>query len=112
MNAFFFAYMISPNFCHRFVGYLEEEAVHTYNSILDHIDNGELKEWGSTPAPGIAIDYWRMAPDATMRDMFMAVRADEANHRDVNHTFASLDKDQEISELFDHTGKPVAKNSH
>ena len=112
MNAFFFAYMISPNFCHRFVGYLEEEAVHTYNSIRDHIDNGELKEWGSTPAPGIAIDYWRMAPDATMRDMFMAVRADEANHRDVNHTFASLDKDQEISELFDHTGKPVAKNSH
>lgn len=70
MNAFTFAYMVSPTFCHRFVGYLEEEAVHTYNSILDHIDNGELQEWGKEKAPQIAIDYWRMTPDATIRDMF------------------------------------------
>ena len=46
------AYMISPRFCHRFVGYLEEEAVHTYSTILDHIEHGELKEWAKTPAPG------------------------------------------------------------
>ena len=54
MNAFVMAYMISPRFCHRFVGYLEEEAVHTYSSILDHIEHGELKEWAKTPAPGLS----------------------------------------------------------
>ena len=26
-NTFFLAYLLSPSFCHRFVGYLEEEAV-------------------------------------------------------------------------------------
>mmetsp|Transcript_3749 Transcript_3749/g.8928 ORF Transcript_3749/g.8928 Transcript_3749/m.8928 type:complete len:356 (+) Transcript_3749:90-1157(+) len=109
MNAFFVAYMISPNFCHRFVGYLEEEAVHTYESILDHIDNGELKEFGKEPAPTIAVDYWRMPADATMRDLFLAVRADEANHRDVNHTFATLPSDAEVSHFFDHMGKPIKK---
>ena len=33
-------------------------------------------------------------PDATMRDLILAVRADEAHHRDVNHTFADLAPDQ------------------
>ena len=28
--------------------------------------------------------------DATMRDLILAIRMDEANHRDVNHTFAGL----------------------
>jgi len=28
------AYMISPHYCHRFVGYLEEEAVITYTKCL------------------------------------------------------------------------------
>ena len=111
MNAFFVAYLVSPHFCHRFVGYLEEEAVHTYESILDHIDHGELKDWGHQQAPAIAIDYWRLAPDATMRDMFLAVRADEANHRDVNHTFADLPADAEASEYFDSQGKPIRKEA-
>jgi hypothetical protein len=34
-NAFFLAYMISPSFCHRFVGHLEEQAVHTYTILLE-----------------------------------------------------------------------------
>lgn len=33
------------------------------------------------------------APDATFRDLMLAVRADEANHRVVNHTFADIDPD-------------------
>lgn len=33
------------------------------------------------------------APDATFRDLILAVRADEANHRVVNHTFADIDED-------------------
>ena len=33
-NAFFLSYLISPRTCHRFVGYLEEEAVRTYTHAL------------------------------------------------------------------------------
>lgn len=33
--------------------------------------------------------------DATMRDLVLAVRADEACHSHVNHTFAGLSQDQE-----------------
>ncbi len=32
-------------------------------------------------------------PTATMRDLILAIRMDEANHRDVNHTFAGLKRD-------------------
>lgn len=34
VNFFFIAYLLSPRFCHRFVGYLEEEAVKTYTYCL------------------------------------------------------------------------------
>ena len=33
-NFFFFAYLMSPRYCHRFVGYLEEEAVTTYAKLI------------------------------------------------------------------------------
>lgn len=33
-NVYFLAYFFNPKFCHRFVGYLEEEAVHTYSMFL------------------------------------------------------------------------------
>jgi hypothetical protein len=94
MNCFFLAYLLNPKICHRFVGYLEEEAVHTYTSILNAIDEGKIESWKTKAAPDIAIDYWRLKKTATMRDLILAVRADEANHRDVNHTFASLDPNQ------------------
>ena len=38
-NLYFFAYLISPSTCHRWVGYLEEEAVHTYSVLLEELDN-------------------------------------------------------------------------
>lgn len=80
----FFAvfYLISPKTAHRMVGYLEEEAVISYTAFLKEIDNGRIK---NIPAPKIAIDYWNLTPNATLRDVVLAVRADEANHRDVNH---------------------------
>ena len=34
VTLFWIAYLISPRFCHRFVGYLEEEAVRTYTHCL------------------------------------------------------------------------------
>ncbi|KAI8825228.1 putative alternative oxidase AlxA [Fimicolochytrium jonesii] len=92
-NLFFLSYILSPRMCHRFVGYLEESAVHTYTHCLKDIESGQLRHWATTPAPEIAREYWQLGDGATLRDMVLAVRADEAEHRDVNHTLASLKPD-------------------
>jgi ubiquinol oxidase len=84
-NFFFLLYLISPRTAHRFVGYLEEEAVHSYTEYLAGVDDGT---YANVAAPKIAIDYWKLAPDARLREVIVAVRADEAGHRDVNHEFA------------------------
>ena len=34
------------------------------------------------------IDYWKLEPDARLREVVAAVRLNEAEHRDVNHGFA------------------------
>ncbi len=59
-NAYFLAYMITPSTCHRFVGYLEEEAVHTYTVLLEQIDKGNLTHWKEMPAPQEAIEYYML----------------------------------------------------
>ena len=82
---FFLLYLISPRTAHRVVGYFEEEAVISYTLYLKEIDEGRSP---NVPAPAIARHYWRMPDDATLRDVVMLVRADEAHHRDVNHGFA------------------------
>jgi len=92
-NFFFVSYVISPTYCHRLVGYLEEEAVKTYTKCLEEFDKGNLPVWEKTPAPEIAKHYWNLSENATMRDVIANIRADEANHRDVNHTLAGLDID-------------------
>lgn len=84
-NAFFVLYLLSPRTAHRLVGYFEEEAVVSYTDYLAEIDAGRLE---NVPAPAIAIDYWKLAPDARLREVVLAVRDDEAGHRDVNHAFA------------------------
>lgn len=84
-NAFFILYLISPRTAHRVVGYFEEEAIISYNHYLEEIDSGQTE---NVPAPRIAIDYWNLAPNARLRDVVVAVRADEVEHRDVNHGFA------------------------
>jgi hypothetical protein len=86
-NGFFLAYLVNPTFCHRFVGYLEEEAVHTYTRAISDLDAGFLPGWTSTPAPDIAKKYWRLPEEAKLRDVLLAIRADEAIHRDANHVF-------------------------
>lgn len=90
-NAFFLAYVMSPRICHRFVGYLEEEAVITYTREIADLEAGRLPKWENLEAPEIAIKYWNM-PEGhrKMRDLLMYVRADEAKHREVNHTFGNL----------------------
>ena len=84
-NAFFALYLISPRTAHRIVGYFEEEAVISYTHYLEEIDAGKHE---NVPAPQIAIDYWKLAPDARLRDVVLVIRNDEAGHRDVNHGFA------------------------
>lgn len=84
-NAFFFLYLFAPKTAHRVVGYFEEEAVISYTQYLAEIDNGNHK---NVPAPEIAIQYWGLNKDATLRDVVEVIRADEAEHRDVNHGFA------------------------
>ncbi|RDX82856.1 Ubiquinol oxidase 1, mitochondrial, partial [Mucuna pruriens] len=84
-NAYFLGYLVSPKFAHRMVGYLEEEAIHSYTEFLKELDNGNIE---NVPAPAIAIDYWQLSPHSTLRDVVTVIRADEAHHRDVNH-FAS-----------------------
>jgi ubiquinol oxidase len=85
-NGFFLLYMLSPKTAHRVVGYFEEEAVYSYTEYLAEVDNGSIP---NTPAPEIAIDYWKMKPDARLRDLIIAVRQDEVHHRDVNHELAN-----------------------
>jgi len=84
-NFYFLLYLISARTAHRFVGYLEEEAVYSYTEYLAGVDDGT---YDNVPAPSIAIDYWKLEPDARLREVIIAVRADEAKHRDVNHQFA------------------------
>jgi hypothetical protein len=92
-NLFFFAYLLSPAYCHRIVGYLEEEAVRTYTHLLKDIDEGKVPEFSEMTVPAIAINYWRLSQDANMRDLVLVVRADEACHSHVNHTFAGMKAD-------------------
>jgi ubiquinol oxidase len=95
-NAFFVAYAISPRICHRFVGYLEEEAVLTYTREIEDLDAGRLPKWAEMTAPEIAIKYWNMPEgQRTMRDLLLYVRADEAKHREVNHTLGNLDQNND-----------------
>jgi len=84
---FFFAlYLISSKTAHRVVGYFEEEAVISYTHYLAEIDEGRSP---NVPAPAIAKRYWGLSDEATLRDVVLVVRADEAHHRDVNHSFAN-----------------------
>lgn len=84
-NLYFFLYLFAPRVAHRVVAYLEEEAVISYTQYLAEIDAGKVE---NVPAPQLAIDYWNLGADATLRDVVIAVRADEAGHRDRNHELA------------------------
>lgn len=84
--AFFALYLVSAKTAHRVVGYFEEEAVISYTHYLKELDEGRSP---NVPAPAIARHYWQLPEEATLRDVVLVVRADEAHHRDVNHGFAS-----------------------
>ncbi|MDX5332236.1 MAG: alternative oxidase [Caulobacteraceae bacterium] len=83
---FFGLYLVSSKTAHRVVGYFEEEAVISYTHYLAELDEGRSP---NVAAPEIAKRYWNLPDTATLRDVVLVVRADEAHHRDVNHGFAN-----------------------
>ncbi|KAA8570295.1 hypothetical protein EYC84_002602 [Monilinia fructicola] len=110
-NSFFLCYLFSPKTCHRFVGYLEEEAVLTYTLSIQDLENGHLPKWADPnfKAPDLAIEYWGM-PEGhrSMRDLLYYIRADEAKHREVNHTLGNLKQDEDPNPFVSVYGKEVA----
>ena len=85
-HIYFLIFLISSRTAHRIVGYFEEEAVYSYSEYLKEVDEGRIE---NIPAPQIAIDYWNLPKDARLREVIVAVREDEAGHRDMNHHIAS-----------------------
>ncbi|PHT66457.1 Ubiquinol oxidase 2, mitochondrial [Capsicum annuum] len=90
-NFYFVLYLLSPKLAHRVFGYLEEEAIHSYTLYFNDIDRGEIE---NVPAPAIAIDYWRLPKDVTLKDVVTVIRVDEAHHRDVNHFISPWETNQ------------------
>ena len=84
---YLFIYLISARTAHRIVGYFEEEAVISYTQYLNEIEDGKIK---NVKAPKIAIDYWNLPLNSTLKDVIKVVRDDEAGHRDVNHSYANI----------------------
>jgi len=97
-NALFVSYLVSPKITHRFVGYIEEEAVHTYTRWIKELEEGSLPKWSDPNfrIPDLAVAYWRMPEGKrTMTDLIYYIRADEACHRGVNHTLGNLNQDED-----------------
>lgn len=78
-------YVFFPTTAHRMVGYFEDQAVISYTQYLTEIDEGRIS---NIAAPQIAIDYYQLPVDATLRDVVIAVRSDEQSHAEVNHDMA------------------------
>jgi ubiquinol oxidase len=91
-HCYFVLYVFFPRTAHRMVGYFENQAVVSYTHYLEEIDAGRAE---NIPAPQIAIDYYKLPATATLRDVVIAVRADEQGHADVNHGMANeLDRNR------------------
>lgn len=83
---YFIIYLFSPRTGHRLVGYLEEEAVHSYKTYLNQV-NTQINK--NIQAPEIAIQYWGLPKDSRLSDVILATIKDEEQHRDANHSFAN-----------------------
>ena len=84
---YLFIYLISQRTAHIIVGYFEEEAVISYTEYLKEIEEGKIE---NIKAPEIAINYWNLPLNSTLKDVVKVIRDDEAGHRDVNHSFANI----------------------
>ncbi len=58
-----------------------QEATKTYTSMLKQIDDphSHIHSFSTEKAPAIAIAYWKLKEDATVRDVVLQIRADEVS---------------------------------
>ena len=82
-----FFYIIASKTAHKMIAYFEEEAVRSYTEYLELIDKGDI---ANVPAPQLAIEYYNLSANATLRDMVICVRDDERKHSKVNHKIAGF----------------------
>ena len=99
---YMFIFIISQRTAHRIVGYFEEEAVISYSEYFKELEKGIIPD---QPAPEIAINYWNLPLHSTLKDVVKVIRDDEAGHRDVNHSFASILDERKLK-------KEVKKNKN
>ena len=66
--------------------------------ILHEIDRkgGCMAHWKDRAAGKDAVDYYRFDNTATMRDVILAIRADETCHQESNHFFAEVDQSLDV----------------
>ena len=83
---YLFMYVFFTKTAHRMIGYFEDEAVRSYTEYLEIVEAGKVK---NTPAPYIAINYYKLGSDAKLSDLIRCVRADEQHHSEKNHHYAN-----------------------
>ena len=83
---YFIMYIVAPKACHRFVGYLEEDAVEGYEVYIAHLKEHPEE---NTQAPKIAYRFWDLPKDTRLVDLMYVIMGEEMKHRDVNHDFAN-----------------------
>ena len=86
-NFYFIMYITMPNTAHKMIAYFEEEAVRSYTDYISLIELGKIP---NPPAPKLAIEYYDLSPNATLKDMIKCVREDELHHSRVNHRMAGF----------------------
>ena len=82
---YLFMYVFFTKTAHRMIGYFEDEAVKSYTEYLEIVEAGKVE---NTPAPHIAINYYKLGSDAKLSDLIRCVRADEQHHSKKNHHYA------------------------
>ena len=82
---YMFMYIFFTRTAHKMIAYFEEEAVRSYTTYLDMINNNQIP---NVHAPELAIEYYGLSRDARLTDMIKKVRDDEAGHAAANHKFS------------------------
>ena len=83
---YLFMYICFTRTAHRMIGYFEDEAVNSYTEYLNMVESGRVED---TPAPQLAISYYKLATDAKLSDVIKGVRAEEQHHSKTNHEYAN-----------------------
>lgn len=104
-NYYLLLYVCSPKTAHLMVHYFEEEAVRSYTSYLEMVEDGLVE---NVPAPTLAIGYYGLDDDAKLGDLIKCVRADEQRHAIANAQFAAekpLKQADDLKRIHPVTGK-------